>query len=164
MQLGPLKRHMAWVHDPEYRKAQFWAKVHKGERCWIWTSTKHRYGYGACSKRYGDTRAHRVAWQLTNGPIPAGKVLCHKCDTKLCVNPSHIFVGTQAENVADAAAKGLLPTGARNPASKLTEVQAREIKALYRKTGPRSGNGSELARRYGVSPAIGRGRTWAWVS
>lgn len=142
----------------------FWAKVDKDgpNGCWVWTGTVHRYGYGACRKAYGHTRAHRLAWHLTNGPIPEGKVLCHSCDNKLCVNPSHIFVGTQADNMADAHAKGLYAVGERCPRRKLDEWQAREIWALKGK-----GPAHKFAPKYGVHPgalhAIWRGTAWRHI-
>src|SRR4051812_12262122 len=73
----------------------FWDKVRKGERCWIWTGAKHIRGYGACGASYGDTRAHRVSWLLTNGPIPDGLGVLHRCNTPLCVNPRHLYLGDQ---------------------------------------------------------------------
>jgi hypothetical protein len=80
---------------------QFWAKVdRRGERdCWLWTAkTNGRYGYVALPGRR-HVGAHRVAWELTNGPIPAGQVVHHICRSPLCVNPAHLRVGSQAENV-----------------------------------------------------------------
>jgi hypothetical protein len=142
----------------------FWAKVRKGERCWIWTGAKHRWGYGACNKEYGDTRAHRVAWTLTNGPIPEGKVVCHKCETKLCVNPAHLFVGTQADNMADNKAKGKSSYGEKSIHAKLTDALVLEIRRRFKFTGKRKTNARELAADYGVAPQViylaGTGRTW----
>lgn len=141
----------------------FWAKVHKGERCWIWMGTKHRYGYGACAKRYGDTRAHRAAWKYINGPIPEGKVLCHKCDNKLCVNPFHLFVGTQKDNMADNKAKGKSSYGERSWNAKLTDALVLEIRGLKG-----TATQLEIAGRYGMSQAsighIMSGRTWKHLS
>jgi hypothetical protein len=149
----------AWKRSPETVAARFWSNVHKGERCWIWTAAKHRYGYGACGKDYGDTRAHRAAWMLTNGPIPKGKVICHKCETKLCVNPAHLFLGTQADNMADNKAKGKSHYGERAWNVKLTDALVLEMRSLKGTATMR-----ELAERYGVSqPTVWHvlsGRTW----
>lgn len=144
----------------------FWAKVNKDapNGCWEWTAAIHRWGYGA-TEFNGQTRAHRAAWTLLRGPIPAGMELCHKCDNKRCVNPDHIFLGTHAENMADLKAKGLNPRGERIRHT-LTEEQVKTIRREYAYIRGRNGssNASELAARYGVTPgaivSAAVGRTW----
>lgn len=101
---------------------RFWRYVEKrsaGE-CWLWTGTKNNCGYGTIGRGgvtpSGSPRmttAHRVAWELYRGPIPGGMVICHRCDRPACVNPDHLFVGSQRDNVRDAIAKGrhFLPRG-----------------------------------------------------
>lgn len=102
---GSIGTHIRFVHETD-RAAAFWAKVHKGERCWIWMGAEHYRGYGACGSGYGDTRAHRVAWLLTHGAIPKGQGVLHKCHTPLCVNPAHLYLGDQKQNNADCKAAG----------------------------------------------------------
>lgn len=77
--------------------------------CWLWTGIMTRDGYGKLVTDRGDTRtnsrAHRLSYELFHGPIPNGLVVCHHCDTPLCVNPQHLFIGTVGDNVRDAVKK-----------------------------------------------------------
>lgn len=98
---------------------RFWAKVEKsdGPLCWLWLGTKNAQGYGAVSlpggKRMG--RAHRVSWELTNGKIPEGLDVLHRCDNPSCVRPDHLFLGDDKANMLDAKAKGRLRPGRPQP-------------------------------------------------
>jgi hypothetical protein len=77
----------------------------------LWTGQRSRGKYGMLSgvrvgDRYTTAYAHRIAYELTHGVIPDGLVVCHRCDTPLCVRPDHLFLGTQADNLNDARRKG----------------------------------------------------------
>lgn len=91
--------------------AKFWSRVdipRKDALCWTWTAAKIK-GYGTMNVGGKNCGAHRIAWELFNGPIPDGLHACHHCDNPSCVNPSHIFLGTHQDNMADKQAKGRGP-------------------------------------------------------
>ena len=96
--------------------------------CWLWTASCDSTGYGQIynDSVRGPERTHRVAWKLYNGEIPEGMHVLHKCDTKVCVRPDHLFVGTANDNVQDMINKKRNAVGERR-AIKLTEKKAREI-------------------------------------
>ncbi len=155
-------------------EAQFWAKIDlQGENgCWLWTGTKNGRGYGLLrvdDRTPGTKRkqalAHRFAWEFVHGPIPAGMEVCHNCpagDNPTCCNPAHLFLGTHAENMKDAARKGQLPHGERSGAfvHKLNEwqvvgIMARRLQGVSR---------AAVAREFSVAPnsvfQIEHGKTW----
>ncbi len=177
----------SYISPPLYR---FWAQVDKagpihpvlGTRCWEWTGGQDQ-GYGRLTVRGVQTRAHRYSYTLYNGPIPDSLNVCHRCDRPSCVQPNHLFVGTDADNVADMVAKGRQAAGNRhgsvthpesratgerhgqhthpertargeaNGQAKLSEEQVREIRRRCRK-GCRVNGQVALAREYGVSQAL----------
>lgn len=114
--------------------------------CWIWLGDTIPSGYGVM--RSSDYRkreyAHRLAWTSWKGEIPNGLFVCHKCDVKSCINPEHLFVGTQKENMQDWVDKWLAPFGERSHLSKLTDSQVRSIREDSRTQ-------DEIAASYGVS-------------
>jgi hypothetical protein len=131
----------------------FWKKVDTSGECWLWTASQDPGGYGHFSVKneatgkHRHTAPHRFSWELHHGPIPDGLLVCHHCDVRLCVNPSHLFLGTNQENIQDASQKGRLPIGEANRRSKLTPDQVREIRRLYDtgKFGQRT-----IAKQFGV--------------
>jgi len=159
---------------------RFWAKVdvRGADECWPWMASRNHKGYGRFKFRLHSTRSHRISYELLVGPIPDGLFVCHHCDNPPCVNPAHLFLGTNTDNIRDAKAKGRLATGKRNgvhthPESRTTDktnIHARLtdgnvcwiLAALA--FGIRQ---STLASYFGVDcgaiSRINRGKTWKHV-
>lgn len=147
---------------------RFWSKVRKGPDCWEWLAARGKnpsgslgYGQFSIGSRVDKDRrmhaAHRVAWSITNGEIPVGLNVLHRCDNQACVNPEHLFLGTQRDNVSDMIAKGRKrpAVGDRHGSAKLTEDQVRKIRQEYTRGTSRfnPGNKRELAIEFGVRPS-----------
>lgn len=126
---------------------RFWSKVAKGhpDQCWEWqASMGDTYGKFWIDGHYD--KAHRVAYTLIHGEIPAGLVVRHKCDNPRCVNPNHLELGTQKDNAQDSMDRNRRhkPKGELNTRAVLTETDVRAIR-----NDPR--NNAEIARDYGVA-------------
>jgi hypothetical protein len=136
--------------------------VTKSDGCWLWTGPVGGHGYGHFSVERRQVRSHRMAWELSNGPIPSGMYVCHRCDVTLCVRPDHLFVGTHRDNNDDKVAKNRHTFGARMPWSKLTESEVLEIRRLHSEGGS---SHRKLGQLFNVSPAaiglIVRRKNWS---
>lgn len=136
---------------------RLWARVDRTDSgCWLWTggrsTARNGFQYGVMKVGGKPVRAHRVAWEVANGPIPAGAFVCHHCDTPLCVNPAHLFLGTHDDNMEDMARKGRgrSAMGMRHWKAKLTDDDVAEIRRRF--TG-RRGEQTQLAHAFGISTA-----------
>lgn len=169
---------------------RFWENVDKNgpvmpgmsTPCWIWAGYRKRSGYGEVlvgSRADGTRRrekAHRVGWNLVNGPVPSGKMVLHHCDNRACIRAdvdpavSHTFLGVHVENMADMrdkgrrSGKGSRP-GESNGAARLTPAQVDEIRARYAAGGIAQ---RALAGEFGISQTqvgrIVRGARWRRVA
>jgi hypothetical protein len=145
---------------------RFWEKVDRQlEGCWRWLSGANKKGYGNfyCSARRRNVNAHRFAWELANGKrAPANLMVLHSCDHPWCVNPAHLSLGTNSDNLLDASRKGRIARGERNGGGgKLSEAEVLAIRASAESTG-------DLLPRYSVPRSlinrIRRGAAWKHVA
>ena len=131
--------------------------------CWVWQGVLHPHGYGSITVNRRTIRAHRFAYERLVGPIPAGMVVCHRCDNRACVNPEHLWLGTNDENMADMAQKRRAAFGRRQHLAKLDEDKVRQIRAIGSSMKQR-----DLAKQFGVSQRavvmILHNITWRHVS
>lgn len=154
-------------------EARFWPKVDRRgpDECWPWKASTNPDGYGWI-RRIADglmDLAHRVSWELNRGKIPSGMYVLHSCDNPPCVNPGHLWLGTQVDNMADMTRKGrkigiVGPHGEAHAFAKVTAEQVREIRRIYAE-----GEISQkaLGERYGLTQSptsqIIRHETWKHV-
>ena len=145
------------------RADRFWEYVGRKNRrgCILWKGATDRNGYG----KIDSVRAHRQAYELLVGPIPEGLCVLHNCDCPACICPTHLFLGTDQDNMADKKAKGRQAKGESIGNSKFTLRQAKEILSRHRAGGITQ---ADLAREVGVTKGavnhIVKGRNWKHLS
>ncbi len=153
----------------------FWQRVQITDHCWLWTGAHITSGYGHFEVNGHHYLAHRTAWELAHGPIPAGLIVCHRCDNPTCVRPDHLFIGTQSDNIHDMITKGRAGStqhperlahgkdhwtnqhpekvrrGEGSNMAKLRERDVIAIRRLYREAGMRQ---VDLGQKFGISQAV----------
>ena len=160
------------MHPNHTTEERFWAKVNKDapNGCWLWTACIVSGGYGIFRFEDRGQAAHRIAWKLLIGPIPNGLQICHNCpggDNPACVNPDHLFLGTQKDNIQDCIAKGRWNPpkifGESNPNHKLSIPDV----TLIRELASQGISFREIGRRFGVTHGtvggICRHEWYAWI-
>ena len=156
--LGSFKTHVRYCGRSD---ELFWAKVSKGDGCWLWTGALQRDGYAHFARKVGGKHvtisSHRYAYERLVGPIPEGMDLLHSCDVRHCVNPAHLKPGTHLENMRDKIKRDR--TG-----HKLKADDVRRIKVLLREKRLTK---VAIGAMFGVSDSfigdISRGRKWTHV-
>ena len=148
---------------------RFWSKVQMGAGCWEWRGARFKrsqngaLSYGMFWWQGRAIQAHRLAWTITNGSIPAGVYVCHHCDNQGCVRPDHLYLGTHTDNTRDAIARHRMHEGEQIAHHKLTVDSVRAIRVAIA-----TGEATErIGPRFGVSGRTVRfirdGRRWASV-
>lgn len=138
---------------------RFWSKVKKTDACWLWQRQLNNKGYGCFSVHGRLCYAHRFSWSLANGPIPQGMKVLHRCDTPACVNPDHLWIGTQRDNMQDCKQKGRVSKtrGIAHSRARLTEADVYAIRTDSRSL-------AAIGRTYGITRGavnnIKRRRIW----
>lgn len=154
--------------SPEERLLRSVIKVENGG-CWLWMgSTESRRGYGLIRVGNKKVSVHRFSWMLHHDmqPIPKGMCVCHSCDTPHCVNPDHLWLGTNLDNMRDMVRKQRHPYGEKSGRAILTEEKVREARKLWASGTIRYR--TEIARMYGISDSAARymldGTNWKHVT
>lgn len=145
-----LPGHFARTQGKKPILERFWSKVTIPadiDKCWEWMAGQKNFGYGAFKGEGKTVQAHRFSWELANGPITDNSYVLHKCDNPKCVNPSHLYLGTHADNTRDMMDRKRYSRGERHHQSKLNQAMVADIRE-------KAGKGQSfvsLAKEYGIS-------------
>lgn len=148
----------------------FWSKVERGDTaaCWPWTGTTNGVGYGIFTALGHKFYAHRQAYAEASGTIPEDMIVRHRCDNPICCNPSHLEIGTMADNSQDAVKRGRFSgrNGPKGEGHGMALLSAQEVAEMRRRFDPnKRGQIAAAARAYNMSKShtarILRGKSWA---
>jgi hypothetical protein len=162
---------IAWRNEAQNTEASRfwkWVRIGESEECWEWTGYRSKLGYGRFSRpgQVGTQMAHRIAYELVNGPLPPDLFACHKCDNPPCCNPNHLFAGTASDNVRDAVQKGrwVRPPTKRGTESNMAKLTPDAVKHIFTSDTP----ARDLAQQFGVTTTavywIKKGKNWGWLT
>jgi len=163
------RQHKTYIVEPEELKRRFYLGVPKGksaDECWEWSMSRLKSGYGRVIIGGRQIRAHRVSYEVAHGRVPSGLSVLHHCDNPPCVNPVHLYAGTQLENCRDVYARNRMPTGFQakaedHPMRKLSWESVREIRSQsYSKHGAKAAAAKALGISKGNFSKILSGRIW----
>jgi len=143
---------------------RFWERTRWEGECRVWIGTRHPKGYGQIRYRGVQRKTHRLAWEFANGPIPSALHVLHHCDNPPCVRPSHLYLGTNADNVRDRERRRRHPHEIHPVHCKLTEELVRDLRAHKAATG----HVRDWARLHGVNRMTAQraatGKSWIHVT
>ena len=143
---------------------QFYERINKTETCWLWTGTVANNGRGVFKINNKLKQAHRISYEVHFGEIPQGLLVCHKCDNGLCVNPEHLFLGTQQDNINDCVNKNRNAKGSKNWNTKLNEEKVKMIRTA---DFSERGSKAKISRELGISQTalnyVISGKNWGHI-
>ena len=141
---------------------RFWTKVDRAAGCWEWRASRSR-GYGQLYARDGRMeKAHRVSWEIHNGPVPEGLFVLHRCDNRGCVNPNHLFLGDSRANIEDMYIKRQVRFVVAS-AAKLSVKDVKEIRRRLCRGDPQGRIAEDLGVCQATVSHIKSRRTWGWL-
>lgn len=158
---------MPWPRYPEGQDAAYILSLIEYDTnggCWLWPGETNFGGYGRANRFGARVAAHRLSWKAFRGEDPGSLAVCHKCDVPTCVNPAHLFLGTQAENLRDMARKGRSARGQASGRARITNEQAEEAIRLLRDGLTRAEVAAAIGCPTDIVNKLAYGQTWVHLT